>query len=136
MTIEESAMKDFHSTFPSLLLVNLFLLNKPALLSGQVFSSCLETTLVTINPKNGHYTSLDPNQALQGHVISSLQTRNSFQCAGNCKRNEDCKSFNYSPNAQTCELNSGHHLTHPADVVTRQGFKYYYYEWSKFSGNY
>ena len=121
-------MKDICST--SLLLVNLFLLNKPT----RIFS-CSETTLVNIYPNNGHYTSFD-NQALQGHVISSLQTRNSFQCAGKCKNNEDCKSFNYSPNSQMCELNNGDHLTHSEDFVTRQRSKYYYYDWSKFSGKY
>lgn len=65
--------------------------------------------------------------ALRNHV-----TRRFFDayepsaCMKYCIMTIDCKSFNYSPNKVTCELNNATALEFQNDLQSRSDFNYYY----------
>ena len=96
---------------------------------------CDDEERVTIQPNNGYF-DITTGQALSGHVISSARISAEGICSIRCVRHPSCKSFNYSPDTETCELNDGNHLLNSDDMVSNASFNYFIYRGSKFKGQF
>ena len=60
---------------------------------------------------------------LKGHVYkTTTQAADPQHCLSDCwKENDRCRSFNYFPDTDVCELNEGSEETHPEDLIDRPG---------------
>ena len=65
------------------------------------------------------YYARQAGWALAGHVFAVKTASSELECAVLCVNDVNCKSFNFKPATNQCELNAASRLHFPADL-TRQ----------------
>lgn len=72
-------------------------------------------------------------QALENFVFTTLKVKDERTCRSQCFIHQRCLSYNYVPDAKTCELSESDHLMHPNKLVPRPEALYSTAEVKKFS---
>jgi hypothetical protein len=69
-----------------------------------------------------HYSQV--NFKLEGHVNKTISSPNKIHCVEKCFTHVGCRSINFYPDQDLCELNDANHLSNPESVVYSPGSQF------------